>query len=205
MKKIIINDPESGFEFFGKREKTYIFDNIFQEKDKNFTIFNQNIKNMIENILLGYNSTALAYGVTGSGKTHTMFGDIYNTNNLEKGIATFAIEYLFEKIEADLNKEFLIKLSYLEIYNEQVLDLLNENTTSLMIVEDPNRGISVPELSEYKVMNTNELINYIIQGNTKRTMAPTGMSNFDLFRPKSIFVEISRDFTDLSRAEEQSE
>ena len=172
--QLIVNDKENTYEFCKKKEKFYAFDNIFQENDNNQSIFSQNITNMIDNIYLGYNSTALAYGVTGSGKTHTMFGDIYNINTQEKGIATYAVEYLFEKIQNDLTKEFTVKISYLEIYNEQVIDLLNNNPTSLLIVEDPTKGIYVPDLSEYIVKNSNELIKYIFQGNTKRTMAPTG-------------------------------
>ena len=133
---------------------------------------------MVDNVLLGYNSSALAFGVTGAGKTHTMFGDIYNQANQEKGICTYAIEYLYDKIlKEESNKSFQIKISYLEIYNEQVIDLLSKKTISLMIIEDPVKGIVVPELSEYNVNNTAELINLIVQGNSERTMAPTGKTN----------------------------
>ena len=172
-----MSDPEINVDFLGKKEKSYFFDEIFQETYKNIEIFNKVIKNMVDNILLGYNSTALAYGVTGAGKTHTMFGDIYNDDNLEKGICTYAIEYLFEKIlkENQNNKSFHIKISYLEIYNEQVVDLLDKKSVTLMIIEDPIKGIIVPELSEYTVNNTSELISLIIQGNKERTMAPTGI------------------------------
>jgi hypothetical protein len=174
MIQLLINDNDVLYDILGKKEKVYTFDNIFQEKDKNHTIFNQSILNMIDNIHLGYNSTALAYGVTGAGKTHTMFGDIYNMNTQEKGIATYATEYLFEKLKTNLDIDYNVKISYLEIYNEQVIDLLHNNINPLLVIEDPIKGIYVPDLSEYKVKNSNELIKYIIQGNTKRTMAPTG-------------------------------
>lgn len=170
-----MTNPEGSFDFSGKKEKIYYFDEIFQETFKNIEIFSKVIRNMVDNVLLGYNSTALAYGVTGAGKTHTMFGDIYSESNEEKGICTHAIEYLFEKILKDENnKSFQIKISYLEIYNEQVIDLLSKETLSLMILEDPVKGIVVPELSEYSVNNTAELINFIVQGNAERTMAATG-------------------------------
>jgi len=134
---------------------------------------------MVDKVLQGFNTTALAYGVTGAGKTHTMFGDIYSENNQEKGICTFAIDDLFEKITKDQsNKSFSVKISYLEIYNEQVIDLLTKNHNTLMIIEDPVKGIFVPELSEFIVNNTSELSSMIVQGNAERTMAATG--NFKL-------------------------
>ena len=134
---------------------------------------------MVDSVLNGYNSTALAYGVTGAGKTYTMFGDIYSQVNNEKGICTYSIEYLFKQILNDENnKSFKIKISYLEIYNEQVIDLLSKKTLSLMIIEDPIKGTVVPELSEYSVSSTSELINLIIQGNYERTMAATGQNQF---------------------------
>jgi len=145
---------------------------------------------MVENVLQGYNSTAMAYGVTGSGKTHTMFGDIYSSNNLEKGICVYAVDHLFELINNESqsnntnntintnntnnNTKINVKLSYLEIYNEQVIDLLVPVSKSLMIVEDPIYGVSVPELTEYEVRNTSDILKIIIQGNERRTMAPTG-------------------------------
>lgn len=105
-----------------------------------------------------------------------MFGNIYSQDKEEKGICTYAIEYLFEKILNDqLNKSFEIKISYLEIYNEQVIDLLSKRTLSLMIIEDPVKGIIVPDLSEYSVSNTIELISLIKNGNAERTMAATGL------------------------------
>ena len=96
---------------------------------------------MINNLIEGYNSTILAYGITGTGKTHTIFGD-YNNENEEKGIVIYAISYLFELIEQKklnsnyknlLDKNYIVKISYLEIYNETVIDLLNKKNFPLMI------------------------------------------------------------------------
>jgi len=66
---------------------------------------------MVDNAIAGYNSTALTYGVTGTGKTHTMFGNIYNEFNFEKGVCIHVADYLFEKIEEISNgKTFKIKV-----------------------------------------------------------------------------------------------
>lgn len=117
----------------------------------------------------------MAYGVTGTGKTHTMFGDIYNQLNFEKGICIYGVDNLFEIINNSMNKDFKIKINYLEIYNEQVIDLLVDKSDNLMIIEDPVKGITVPELTEYIVSNSQQVINLIMKGNSRRTMAPTGI------------------------------
>lgn len=138
----------------------------------------------------GYNSTVFAYGITGTGKTHTIFGDLqkyidfnsYDENlklQYEMGICVYAIDYLFFQIDSSQDKNFNIKISYLEIYNEQVIDLLDEKSSNnLMIVEDIHKGIIVPDLNEFNVKSSKELIGLIMKGNSKRTMAATGENQF---------------------------
>ena len=173
-----LQDPndENGY---GKNIKAFPFNHIFTEKDDNKLIFEKIIKKLVDNILLGFNSTALAYGVTGTGKTHTMFGDIYQNNNNEKGICIYAVEYLFNKLNLEKQK-FLIKISYLEIYNEQVIDLLTETQSNegIMIIEDPNKGVIVPELTEKIVIDSGQVLNYLKLGNKRRTMGSTGINQF---------------------------
>jgi len=97
----------------------------------------------------------------------------------ETGICVYAIDYLFSKIESNKEKVFSIKISYLEIYNEQVIDLLDEKSSNnLMIIEDIHKGILVPDLSEFNVKSSKELITLIMKGNSKRTMAATGENLF---------------------------
>ena len=176
---LYLKDPYTG-ELYGKNVKAFPFDRIFTEKDNNKSLFDKIIKKLIDNILVGYNSTALAYGVTGTGKTHTMFGDIYKNLNFEKGICMYAVDYLFSKINIDTNKSFITRMSYLEIYNEQVIDLLTTNPSSdgIMIVEDPNKGVIVPELTSFIVSDSNQVLNYIMLGNSRRTMGATGVNQF---------------------------
>ena len=180
-----LKDPNNP-ELYGQKVKTFPFDRVFNETDDNKTIFDSIIKKLVDNILQGYNSTALAYGVTGAGKTHTMFGDmmrIQTTNqsmNKEKGICMYAVDYLFSKINKEKEKLFTIKISYLEIYNEQVIDLLTSKPSSegIMIVEDPMKGVLVPGLSEIVVNNSNQVFNYIVMGNSRRTKGATGQNQF---------------------------
>ena len=183
---ILLKDPNNP-ELYGQNVKSFPFDKVFTEKDNNKTIFNSIIINLVDNILQGYNSTALAYGVTGAGKTHTMFGDLLNNNcninninKTEEGICMYAVDYLFKKISELKNKVFTIKISYLELYNEQVIDLLTikPSNEGIMIVEDPNKGVLLPGLSELIVKDSDEVYNYILKGNSRRTMGSTGQNQF---------------------------
>ena len=162
-----------------KNNRIFIFDNVFNESTKNETVFNESIKSMIDKILLGYNSTALAYGVTGTGKTYTIFGDLSN-NFKDEGIIFKACDYLFEKIALNNNNDVIynIKVSYIEIYNEIVKDLINENSTSLMIVEDAQKGVICPNAKEIIINDSVELKKIINESNKRRTMASTNQNQF---------------------------
>ena len=164
---------------YRKKERKYLFDNIFTEKDNNKDVFDYAIKPIINNVINGYNSTALAYGVTGTGKTHTIFGDLALQNG-EEGIAIKACDYLFKTLYTKyIEDEYIIKVSYIEIYNENVIDLLNsDNASSLMIIEDPTKGIYCPNAKEFTISNCLELKKLIAQGNKRRTMAPTNQNKF---------------------------
>ena len=78
--------------FESRNEKNFFFDDIFDETNNNKEVFDKSIKQMINNLIEGYNSTVLAYGITGTGKTHTIFGE-FNNENGEKGIVINAIKY----------------------------------------------------------------------------------------------------------------
>ena len=167
-----------------KNNKTFLFDNIFNESTNNESIFNDAIKPMIDKILLGYNFTTLAYGVTGTGKTYTIFGDL-TSNFGENGIIFKACDYLFEKIELNKKEEnksniinYFIKISYFEIYNEIVRDLINENSSPLMLVEDPQKGVMCSNAKEVIINDSVELKKIINKSNKKRTMASTNLNQF---------------------------
>jgi hypothetical protein len=135
---------------------------------------------MLPRVLDGYNFSCFAYGMTGAGKTHTMLGDIYNSSTGERGVCFLTVEKLFALIHEteDASREFEVKISYLEIYNEQVRDLLVEKPCHLMIVEDPAKGVFVPDLKEKSVSEAEELMDLILEGNCRRRMAATGSNQF---------------------------
>ena len=115
--------------------------------------------------------------MTGAGKTHTMLGDVYKTSTCEPGICSMAIDAMFEVLCKETTK---IKISYLEIYNEQIKDLLvsRNSQVGLALLEDPVLGVIVPDLSEHEVSNSEELMSLVLKGNEARTMAATKANQF---------------------------
>lgn len=127
----------------------------------------------------GVNSACFAYGMTGAGKTYTMLGDIYRHGPGESGLCILAADLLFSKIAAESDRAHEVRVSYLEIYNEQVRDLLSDSGgAALMIVEDPIRGVVVPALTEYPIESSVGLTELILKGNERRTMAETSVNQF---------------------------
>lgn len=131
----------------------------------------------------GINVTCFAYGMTGAGKTHTMLGDIYRASTGEPGICSMAIDAIFSVLHRSAEATPKVKMSYLEIYNEQIKDLLvartaRNSTLGLMVLEDPVFGVTVPDLSEHEVHNSAELLSLVLKGNEARTMAATKGNQF---------------------------
>lgn len=119
--------------------------------------------------------------MTGAGKSYTMFGSVEGGSfEKEPGITIILLNDLFKIINSeDLSfKDFFIKLSYLEIYNEHIRDLLVGSSENLMILEDPMRGVVVPDLSEYSINSVQDLTDHIQKGNGRRTLASTSLNQF---------------------------
>ncbi|KAK5165843.1 tubulin-dependent ATPase kip3 [Saxophila tyrrhenica] len=158
----------------GKRTKdqTFAFDKVFDENTTQGDVYEATTKNLLDSVLDGYNATVFAYGATGCGKTHTITGTAQ-----QPGIIFMTMQELFEKVD-DLQseKESEITLSYLEIYNETIRDLLNPNTNpkqGLMLREDANQAVSVAGLSSHKPQSVQEVMDMVIRGNAMRTQSPT--------------------------------
>lgn len=113
--------------------------------------------------------------MTGAGKTHTMLGSVSSQKH-EKGIACLAVDDCIEIMQSK-NNQFVLKLSYLEIYNEHVRDLLGSGE-NLLVVEDPLKGIIIPNLKEFEITSSNEAKEIIDEGNTIRVMASTAANQF---------------------------
>ncbi|KAH6639293.1 P-loop containing nucleoside triphosphate hydrolase protein [Boeremia exigua] len=157
----------------GKRVKdqTFAFDRVFDDTTSQADIYESTAKPLLDNVLDGYNATVFAYGATGCGKTHTITG-----SPSDPGIIFLTMQELFEKInERSEEKVTEVTLSYLEIYNETIRDLLVEggSKTSLMLREDSNQAVSVAGLTSHRPVDVNEVMEMIVRGNDLRTMSPT--------------------------------
>ncbi len=170
----------------------FSFDYIFNMNSNQQEVYNKTSKPLIDSVLKGYNSTIFCYGQTSSGKTYTMTGPVnsFNSNNNNnRGIIQRAIEDIFEFIDKHSeNNKFVIKASYLQIYNENINDLLiNKNNNnvnninlnkSLNIREDKNKGIFVENLSEWNVNNVNDVGNLLKLGMMYRNTSPNYMNEY---------------------------
>ena len=168
----------------GKEFKDFTFDYIFDEYESTKSIFTTALQPNLEGLFQGYNSTTMAYGMTGSGKTYTMLGEINNISIIDQnpGLIFLAVKDIFWKIHLEIamdkNWDFTLKLSYLEIYNEQIRDLIGENQINLQILEDPLKGPIVQGLQETTIKNPQEIIELINLGNEKRVVAETSSNKF---------------------------
>ncbi|KAK9003893.1 hypothetical protein V6N11_018788 [Hibiscus sabdariffa] len=182
--------------WLGHMETRFTFDHVACETISQEKLFRVVGLPMVENCLSGYNSCMFAYGQTGSGKTYTMMGDIYEVEGQlseDCGLTPRIFEYLFSRIrmEEESRKEeklrFSCKCSFLEIYNEQITDLLDPSSTNLQLREDLKKGVYVENLMEYNVRNVDDVLKLLLQGSSNRRMAATNM-NSESSRSHSVFT-----------------
>ncbi|KAG0651845.1 Kinesin 5 [Hyphodiscus hymeniophilus] len=157
----------------GKRVKdqTFGFDRVFDENTTQGDVYEATTRGLLDSVLDGYNATVFAYGATGCGKTHTITGTAQ-----QPGIIFLTMQELFEKIgERSDEKQTEVSLSYLEIYNETIRDLLvpGGSKQGLMLREDANQAVSVAGLSSHHPQDVQQVMDMIVKGNEYRTISPT--------------------------------
>ncbi|KAL8691825.1 MAG: hypothetical protein Q9218_003043 [Villophora microphyllina] len=157
----------------GRRSKdqTFGFDRVFDENTSQAEVYEATTRNLLDSVLDGYNATVFAYGATGCGKTHTITGTAQ-----QPGVIFLTMQELFERIsDRTDDKVTEVSLSYLEIYNETIRDLLvpGGSKQGLMLREDANQAVSVAGLSSHHPQNVQEVMDMIVRGNEYRTMSPT--------------------------------
>ncbi|KAF9114007.1 hypothetical protein BGX27_000335 [Mortierella sp. AM989] len=164
----------------------YAFDHALTGSD-NEMIYNSSVKDLVQSAMEGYNGTVFAYGQTSSGKT-------YSGNEAQPGITPRAVEEIFKYIRENSDREFLLRVSYLEIYNESIRDLLSPEAIDLRIHEDRKRGVYVSPLKEEIVTTPSQVIRIIERGDYQRHVSSTDF-NAHSSRSHSIFQIIieSRD------------
>uniref|UniRef100_A0A3Q3IU23 Kinesin-like protein n=1 Tax=Monopterus albus TaxID=43700 RepID=A0A3Q3IU23_MONAL len=166
--------------------KPYIFDRVFPTNTTQEQVYNTCAKQIVKDVLCGYNGTIFAYGQTSSGKTHTMEGKLHDPHQM--GIIPRIAEDIFNHIFAmDENLEFHIKVSYFEIYMDKIRDLLDVTKTNLSVHEDKNRVPYVKGCTERFVSSPDEVMDVIDEGKANRHVAVTNMNEHSS-RSHSIFL-----------------
>lgn len=173
----------------------FTFDYVFDMDSNQTDIYKKLGDPSIESVIQGFNSTIIAYGQTGTGKSFTMEGlsylnnkvkDIsnsnayYNYNHGSLGIIPRCIENIFKYIESPSNNKskFIVRASYLQIYNDSVSDLISTHNSNLLIREDKKKGVYVENLSEWIVRSPNDAYTLLKKGSLYRETSSTKMNDF---------------------------
>uniref|UniRef100_A0A8C8H9D7 Kinesin-like protein n=1 Tax=Oncorhynchus tshawytscha TaxID=74940 RepID=A0A8C8H9D7_ONCTS len=176
--------------------KTYTFDMVFGPSAKQIDVYKSVVCPILDEVIGGYNCTVFAYGQTGTGKTFTMEGERSPNEEFTweedplAGIIPRTLHQIFEKL-SESGTEFSVKVSLLEIYNEELFDLLSpfpDVTERLQLFDDPRnkRGVIIKGLEEITVHNKNEVYQILERGSAKRKTASTLMNAYSS-RSHSVF------------------
>eukprot|EP00079_Xenopus_tropicalis_P034759 XP_017948530.1 PREDICTED: kinesin-like protein KIF18A isoform X1 [Xenopus tropicalis] len=153
------------------KDLKFVFDCVFDDSSTQLEVFEQTTKIVLEGVLNGYNCTVLAYGATGAGKTHTMLG-----SPGEPGVMYLTMMELYNRIESVKDEKVCnVAISYLEVYNEQIRDLLS-NSGALAVREDAQKGVVVQGLTLHQPKSAEEILQMLDYGNKNRTQHPTDMN-----------------------------
>ncbi|XP_032117469.1 centromere-associated protein E isoform X3 [Sapajus apella] len=153
--------------------KSFNFDRVFHSNETTKNVYEEIAAPIIDSAIQGYNGTIFAYGQTASGKTYTMMG---SEDHL--GVIPRAIHDIFQKIKKFPDREFLLRVSYMEIYNETITDLLcgTNKMKPLIIREDVNRNVYVADLTEEVVYTSEMVLKWITKGEKNRHYGETKMN-----------------------------
>ncbi|XP_040565963.1 kinesin-like protein KIF3A [Lepeophtheirus salmonis] len=173
---ITLHNPSNNINTRETPPKQFNFNTVFPPDVRQMDVYNRVARPIVDNVLKGYNGTIFAYGQTGTGKTFTMEGD-RSVSEL-KGIIPNSFAHIFGHIakqEDDI--KFLVRVSYLEIYNEEVRDLLGKDQKMrLEVKERPDIGVYVKDLSAFAVNNADDMDRIMTMGNKNRSVGATNMN-----------------------------
>jgi len=162
--------------------KSFYFDNVYGPKSTQRDVYLGTVYPIVQEVLEGYNCTLFAYGQTGTGKTYTMEGsrdDPSKWSGIESGIIARSITTIFESLSK--HDDYTVKVSHLELYNEELCDLLNTENKNLKIYEDTGSStstITVHNLTEIPVYNSTDIFTILEKSWNERRTAGTDLNDF---------------------------
>ena len=166
-----------------KELKSFTFDHTYDWRATQQLIFEQTALPILESIMEGYNGTIFAYGQTGTGKTYTMEG---NDNETDKGIIPRSIDWIFNNIKNYPAQQFLVRVSFVEIYNEEVRDLLSKAKRQKLNVREKDKVFYVENVTVIQAENSQMTLDIMKAGRVNRATGATKM-NPGSSRSHSIF------------------
>ncbi|KAH7676329.1 Plus-end-directed kinesin ATPase protein [Dioscorea alata] len=184
--RCLVQESSQTVAWTGHPDTRFTFDHVACETISQEKLFRVAGLPMVENCMSGYNSCMFAYGQTGSGKTYTMMGDFHEMDNMlseDCGMTPRIFEYLFMRIKQeeearnDEQLKYSCKCSFLEIYNEQITDLLEPSSTNLQLREDMKKGVYVENLKECEVSSVKDVLELLLKGAANRKIAATCMNS----------------------------
>ncbi|XP_020776219.1 kinesin-like protein KIF3C [Boleophthalmus pectinirostris] len=157
--------------------KTFTFDAVYDANSKQRDLYDESVRPLIDSVLDGFNGTIFAYGQTGTGKTYTMQGAWMDPE--KRGVIPNAFDHIFTHISrSQSDKQYLVRASYLEIYLEEIRDLLDPNhaNTRLELRESPETGVYVRDLTSCVCKSIKEIEEVMNMGNQARAVGATDMN-----------------------------
>ncbi|OCT61968.1 kinesin-like protein KIF3B isoform X1 [Xenopus laevis] len=166
--------------------KTFTFDAVYDSNSKQVELYDETFRPLVDSVLLGFNGTIFAYGQTGTGKTYTMEG--VRSDPEKRGVIPNSFEHIFTHISRSQNQQYLVRASYLEIYQEEIRDLLSKDQSKrLELKERPDTGVYVKDLSSFVTKSVKEIEHVMNVGNQNRSVGATNMNEHSS-RSHAIFM-----------------
>ncbi|XP_039306719.1 kinesin-like protein Klp61F isoform X3 [Solenopsis invicta] len=175
--------------------KKFSFDGVFGPSSTQLDVYNAVINPLLKEVIAGYSCTVFAYGQTGTGKTYTMEGDYANNLNWQSdtsaGIIPRSLDHLFDELQLLENQQYAIRVSFLELYNEELIDLLTNNNSpsKIKLYDDITKkgSVIIHGLEEVTVQNKTDIYRILEKGSNRRHTAAT-MLNSNSSRSHTVFT-----------------
>ncbi|XP_003703234.1 kinesin-like protein 68D [Megachile rotundata] len=166
--------------------KVFTFDAVYDWNSSQQDLYEETVRPLVSSVLDGFNGTIFAYGQTGTGKTYTMEG--LKNDHERRGVIPRSFEHIFNHIGRSENMQYLVRASYLEIYQEEIRDLLHpDQSLRFELKEKPDTGVFVKDLSTSVCKSAAEIQQLMNTGNQNRTIGATNMNEHSS-RSHAIFL-----------------
>nr|QBH87853.1 kinesin-like protein KIF3B [Larimichthys polyactis] len=184
LERILVRNPREASAI--ELPQILTFDSIYDWNSKQIDLYDETFRPLVDSVLFGFNGTIFAYGQTGTGKTYTMEG--VRNDPERRGVIPNSFEHIFTHISRSQNQQYLVRASYLEIYQEEIRDLLSKDQVRrLELREKPDTGVYVKDLLSFVTKSVQEIERVMNVGNQNRSVGSTNMNEHSS-RSHAIFV-----------------